>query len=52
MENYKILLVEDDGSLIDGLEYSLKKMDFWSILPEMCRNSCIFTRRESMTCFF
>ena len=25
MENYKILLVEDDGSLIDGLEYSLKK---------------------------
>ena len=28
MENYKILLVEDDGSLIDGLEYSLKKDGF------------------------
>lgn len=52
MEKYKVLLVEDDGSLIDGLEYSLKKMDFWSILPETCRNSCIFMRRGSMTCFF
>ncbi|MFR6330270.1 MAG: hypothetical protein ACLUOI_16535 [Eisenbergiella sp.] len=51
MENYKILLVEDDGSLIDGLEYSLKKDGFWSILPETCRNSCIFMK-GSMTCFF
>lgn len=34
MENYKILLVEDDGSLIDGLEYSLKKMDFGRYCPK------------------
>ena len=35
MENYKILLVEDDGSLIDGLEYSLKKDGF---LVDIARN--------------
>lgn len=36
MENYKILLVEDDGSLIDGLEYSLKKDGFLVDIAPKC----------------
>ncbi len=46
MEIYKILLVEDDGSLIDGLEYSLKKDGFWSILPRNVQEFLHIYERE------
>ena len=50
---YKLLLLEDDISLIDGLQYALKKMGFnWMLSGRSGRQKHFYLFPATMTCFF
>ena len=49
---HKIMQLEDDASLIDGLEYTLKKNDFDVDVARSLKEARRLLKRRSMTCCF